>query len=252
MLRNRAMSILAICALLVASSVSGDSVTRVNKGGSPALETESEVGTGDVVFSEFERSEVEFAKLKSDIRVSQSGKILPKGLILEASIETGSGQKEYCKGHDTAFYCLQDRDNNGSFDKVQIVGGGRPLESVSGGYILEYQPVDDLPAWRKELLYQGASAGVARFTFREYGSDWTTPKASQDLAYDLSLDGSTEIVYQGAGSRSSALAAIAYDTRFFQAFAPQARAGGPEESKGAPANPGVAPDSYAAGERHTR
>lgn len=198
MLRNRAMSILAICALLVASSVSGDSVTRVNKGGSPALETESEVGTGDVVFSEFERSEVEFAKLKSDIRVSQSGKILPKGLILEASIETGSGQKEYCKGHDTAFYCLQDRDNNGSFDKVQIVGGGRPLESVSGGYILEYQPVDDLPAWRKELLYQGASAGVARFTFREYGSDWTTPKASQDLAYDLSLDGSTEIVYQGA------------------------------------------------------
>lgn len=192
------MSILAICALLIASSVSEDSVTRVNKGSSPALEAESEAGTGDVVFSEFERSEVEFARLKSDIRVSQSGQILPKGLILEASIESGSGRKEYCAGHETAFYCLQDRENNGSFDKVQIVGGGRPLKNVSGGYILEYQPVDDLPAWRKELVYQGASAGVARFSFREYGSDWATPKLSQDLAYDLASEGGTEIVYQGA------------------------------------------------------
>jgi hypothetical protein len=192
------MLMLALWALFAAPSVSGDSATRVNKGVSPALETENEAGTGDVVFSEFERSEVEFAKLKSDVRVSHSGKVLPKGLMLEASIEVGSGIKEYCKGYDTALYCLQDRDKNGSFDKVQIVGGGRPLESVSGGYILEYQPVDDLPAWRKELLYQGASAGVARFTFREYGSDWTAPKVSQDLAYDLSPDGSTEIVYQGA------------------------------------------------------
>lgn len=198
MLRNRTVLMLAIWALLAAPFVSGDSATRVNKGISPALDTESEAGTGDVVFSEFERSEVEFAKLKSDMRVSHSGKVLPKGLMLEASIEVGSGMKEYCKGYDTALYCLQDRDKNGSFDRVQIVGGGRPLESVSGGYILEYQPVNDLPAWRKELLYQGASAGVARFTFREYGSDWTTPKVSQDLAYDLSSGGITEIVYQGA------------------------------------------------------
>lgn len=144
------------------------------------------------------RGFVRVSKLKNDMRVSHSGKVLPKGLMLEASIEVGSGIKEYCAGYDTALYCLQDRDKNGSFDKVQIVGGGRPLESVSGGYNLEHQPVDDLSAWRKEILYQGASAGVARFTFREYGSDWTTPKVSQDLAYDLSPDGSTEIVYQGA------------------------------------------------------
>lgn len=239
MLGNRVIFILAIWALLAASSVLGDSVTRVNKGGSPALDTESEAGTGDVVFSEFERSEVEFAKLKSDMRVSHSGKILPKGLILEASMEIGSGRKEYCKGYDTALYCLQDRDTNGSFDKVQIVGGGRPLESVSGGYDLEYQPVEDLPAWRKELLYQGASVGVARFTFREYGGDWTTPKISQDLAYDLSSDGSTEIVYQGA--RIQILSATSNGVRYkvLSSFRSAGQDGRPEAGKEGSANSGV-------------
>ena len=165
-----------------------------------------------MVFSEFERSEVEFAKLKSDIRVSQSGKVLPKGLVLEATLQLVGGRKEYCRGYDTALYCLQDSDNNGSFDKVKIGGGGRPLPNVSGGYVLEYQPVEDLPGWRKDLLYQGAAAGVARFTFREYGSDWTTPKFTQELAYDLSPEGSTEIVYQGA--RIQILSATSNSVRY--------------------------------------
>jgi len=191
-------ALLTVFGLLIAFPLWGDSATRVNKGSHPALNTETEVGTGDVLFTEFERSEVEFARLKSDIRVSQSGKTLPKGLILEASIRLTNGRKEYCKGHDAAFYCLQDTDNDGSFDNVQIAAGGRPLANVSGGYVLEYQPIDDLPGWRKELLYQGAAGGIARFTFREYGSDWTTPKVTQDLSYDLSPEGSTEVVYQGA------------------------------------------------------
>ncbi len=198
MRRVRAGAFFTICAFLIASPLLGDSATRVNKGSRPTLGTESEAGTGDLVLSEFERSESEFAKLKSDIRVSQSGKVLPKGLVLAATLRLASGRKEYCRGFDTALYCLEDSDDNGSFDKVQIGGGGRPLANISGGYLLEYEPVDDLPAWRKDLLYQGAAAGVARFTFREYGSDWTTPKVTQELTYDLSPEGSTEIVYQGA------------------------------------------------------
>lgn len=62
MLRNRTLLILAVWAPLAVSFVLGDSAARMNKGVNPALETESEAGTGDVVFSEFERSEVEFAK----------------------------------------------------------------------------------------------------------------------------------------------------------------------------------------------
>lgn len=176
----------------------GDSETRVNKGGGPALNTETEAGTGDVLYSEYERTEYEFAKLKSDIRVSQSGKVLPKGLVLAASPKIVSGRKEYCRGFETALYCLEDTDLNGSFDKVRIGGGGRALPNVSGGYVLEYEPVDDQPGWRKDLLYQGASGGIARFTFREFGTDWTTPKVTQELSYDLSSEGSTEVVYQGA------------------------------------------------------
>ncbi len=191
-------TLFSILALLIAPPLWGDSETRVNKGSGPALNIETEAGTGDVLYSEYERSEYEFAKLKSDIRVSQSGKVLPKGLVLAATPKIVSGRKEYCRGFETALYCLEDTDLNGSFDRVRIGGGGRALPNVSGGYVLEYEPVDDQPGWRKDLLYQGASGGVARFTFREYGSDWTTPKVTQELSYDLSPEGSTEVVYQGA------------------------------------------------------
>lgn len=212
---------LSIFALLIAPPLWGDDAEiRVNKGSGPALNTDFEVGTGDVLYSEYERSEYEFAKLKSDIRVSQSGKFLPKGLVLAAQPKVISQRKEYCRGFETALYCLEDSDKDGSFDKVRIGGGGRALPNVSGGYVLEYEPVDDLPGWRKDLLYQGASGGVARFSFHEYGTDWTTPKVTKELSYDLSPEGSTEIVYQGAKIQIESATSNSVRYKVLQGFRP--------------------------------
>ena len=122
---------------------------------------------------------------------------MPKGTLLEGEFEGSGGQKEYCKGFETALYCMKDRDGDGSFDKVQILGGGRPPEHFSARYELIYQPTDE-PGWKKELVYQGVASGVLRLTYREYTNNWTTPTASQDLSYDISPTGSTEVLYQGA------------------------------------------------------
>jgi hypothetical protein len=184
--------------LLLPSAGGAESVTRTHRETRPAVGAEAEVATGDVLLVAFEREEIEFARLTSDVKVAQSGKVLPKGLVLEASLEVGSGRKEYCKGVDTALYCLQDRDNDGLFDKVQILGGARPLPRISGHYALEYQPGEDRSGWRRELVYQGAAAGVVRLTYNEFGADWSQPRMSQDLAYDVPPSGAIEVVYKGA------------------------------------------------------
>jgi hypothetical protein len=181
-----------------ASLLSADeATTRVNKGASPALGIEAEVGTGDVVYAEWERSELEYARLRSPVKVSDTGMTLPKGLLLESSIAVG-GRKDFCVGYESALYCFQDTDDDHIFERVKIVGGARPLPRISGPYTLESQARGDLPGWRKEIVYQGASAGVMRFTFREFGSDWTTPRESREVTYDLAPGGSSEVVYQGA------------------------------------------------------
>lgn len=192
------IAVLLLSIPAASQSEESDTVTRAVRRAEPPLGVETEVTTGDVMLVQFERSEIEFAKLKHDVRVSKSGMVLPKGLLLEASIEVGTGRKEYCKGYEAAFYCLQDRNNDGSFEKAQILGGGRPAPNFSARYELEYKPAAELSGWRKELLYQGAAAGVLRITFREFGNDWSIPKTSQDLTYDLVAGDSTEVVYQGA------------------------------------------------------
>lgn len=194
----RTLLALSLLIMAAAGPLGAESVTRVNSGSVPPLGAKSTAGTGDVLLSEFERHEVEWARLRADTRVSQSGLTMPKGTLLEGEFETSGGQKEYCKGFEAALYCMKDRDGDGSFDKLQILGGGKPPEHFSARYELVYQADPEQPAWRKELIYQGASSGFPRLTYREFASDWNTPTVSQDLSYDISPSGPTEIVYQGA------------------------------------------------------
>lgn len=192
-----AIKVLALILMAMSTRLDAESVTRINRGSTPVVGTEATVGTGDVLYTEFERQEVEWARLRSDTRVSQTGLMMPKGTLIEGEFEGTGGQKEYCKGFETALYCMKDRDGDGSFDKLQILGGGKPPEHFSARYELIYQPTEE-PGWKKELIYQGAASGVLRLTYREYTNNWTAPTVSQDLSYDISPAGSTEVVYQGA------------------------------------------------------
>ena len=194
---QRSRLAIALLALL-ATPLMADSVTRQNREVIPPVGTEAEVGTGDPILVSVNRLEIEFARLKADTRVSQSGMMLPKGLLLQGDLELGSGQKEYCKGYEAALYCLKDRDGDGAFDKVEIVGGGRPVEHLTARYDLVYEPATEGHGWRMELIYQGASAGVLRLTYREFSSDWTRPTAVQNLSYDISPSGETAVTYKSA------------------------------------------------------
>lgn len=186
----------AICVLLLLGSEGASA--RTNRGHSPEPGAEVEIGTGDVVVSAFEREEVGRARLKSAVKVSDSGKTLPKGMLLEEADDSTPKRPAFCAWDDAAHYCLFDTDADSIFDKATISLGARPLPRISGAYAMEYEAVPGERGWKKELIYQGSSGGVARFSFREYGSDWTTPRASQELTYDLAATGPTEVVYQGA------------------------------------------------------
>ncbi|HVS03311.1 MAG TPA: hypothetical protein VMT16_11125, partial [Thermoanaerobaculia bacterium] len=93
---------IALPLFLTALPALAQSATRLNQRVAPEVDTESEVATGDPLLVAFEREEVEFARLKADTRISQSGLSMPKDTLLEADYEIGSGRKEYCKGFKTA------------------------------------------------------------------------------------------------------------------------------------------------------
>jgi len=174
---------------------SEDVVTRFVRHKEPDLGVPAKAAPGDQIYVEYEQTETMWAKLKSDARVSESGMILPKGLLLECDIAHGSGQTDCCKGYEAALYCLQDRDHNGRFDKVKILGGGRPFEYVSAPYEIVYQPKDDLPRWRKSVVYQGVAGGVLHLTYEEISNG--APKSTRELTFDVAKDGPTDVVYQG-------------------------------------------------------
>jgi len=189
----------ALAALLIATVCRADeAATRVNKGAAPTIGIEAEVGTGEVIYAEFNRYEVAYARLKSAVKVSDSGMTLPMGRLLEAADDSTAKKPIFCGWEGAAHYCLIDTDADRIFDKAEISLGGRPLPRISGAYAMEYQAAEGASGWRKEIVYQGASAGVARFTFRDFGADWTTPRESREVSYDLAVEGATAILYQGA------------------------------------------------------
>lgn len=83
--------------LLLALQASVDPLTRTIKGSNPAVGDETEAAIGDLILAAFERTEAEYARLKQDVRISDSGKTLPKGMLLEAGNEVGTVQKLFCK-----------------------------------------------------------------------------------------------------------------------------------------------------------
>ena len=154
--------ILVIFGFTVGTAFAAGSVSHLSRRAEPEAGSDATVTTGEPLLSVSEQTEVEFARLKADALVSRSGMVLPKDMLLECDIEHGSGLTECCKGYKTALYCLKDLDHDGKFDKVQIVGGGRPVEHLYAPYETVLQPDTDQPRWKRELVYQGAA-------------DWSSP-----------------------------------------------------------------------------
>ena len=55
---------------------------------------------------------------------SQAGLIMPKGTLIEGEFEGSGGQKEYCKGFETALYCMKDREGIADSTSCRSLGEG--------------------------------------------------------------------------------------------------------------------------------
>ncbi|HEV7504914.1 MAG TPA: hypothetical protein VGS07_08390 [Thermoanaerobaculia bacterium] len=179
-------------------AISDDTVSQHLRVSKPEIGTEATVASGEPLLVASEETVLEWARLKSDTLVSKSGMILPKDLLLECSLEHGTGPKECCKGYGAALYCLKDLDHDGKFDKVQIVAGGKAVEHLFAPYAVVLLPNPDHPRWKRELIFQGVAAGVLHLTYREYSADWSHPETSSDLVYDVAPSGPTDVTYKGA------------------------------------------------------
>jgi hypothetical protein len=193
--------LIALVVARAAFAAPPDSVIHHLRLSKPEIGVEAAVASGEPLLFASEETVVDWARLKSDVLVSKSGMILPKNLLLECDLEHGSGEKECCKGYSAALYCLKDLDHDGKFDKVQIVAGGRPVDHLFAPYEIVPQPDPEQPRWKRELLFQGAAAGVLHLTYHQFPADWSRPDVSNDLVYDVAPAGPTEVTYKGAHRR---------------------------------------------------
>jgi len=173
----------------------GSQIVRRLKGAKPPLNEESSSGVGEPIYSEFDFEEVAVARLRGIAVVDRHGTELAKGTILKGRLVLG--KERWCRFEPpTALYCLQDRDQDGSFDRVLILGGGRPPTHLKVAYEKEWLPGDQ--GFRRELLYQGAAGGILRVSYREYVNDLARPAFTQDATYDLASAGPTHVTFKGA------------------------------------------------------
>ena len=196
-----------------------DFETRRRRAGSePEAKVEAVAGVGEAVYSEFDLEEVATARLKADALVDRHGTVLPKGTVLTTRSVLGAERLCHFDGVTTLF-CLQDRDDDGYFDRVLIIGGGKSRPNIRVPYESGWGPGER--GYLRELSYTGAASRVLRLSYREFVDDFSQPRLSQEATYDLSASGPTRIVFKGAEVEvlSADNAGIRY--RVLSGFSPQ-------------------------------
>lgn len=173
---------------------------RSRSGSRPEPGVEHRVTVGEVVYESFSAREYAWAMLRADVRPSEShNAMLRRGSILWAVQREGGDPQEFCALFETSRYCFRDTDSDERFDRVSILGGGRPSGNLRAPYKLAWrQPLVESGASRHELAYLGAAAGVLRFVFREYKNDLTRPASTHEATYDLAPSGPTLVTFKGA------------------------------------------------------
>jgi hypothetical protein len=120
-------------------------------------------------------------------------------------LKTEDGYPAICYSYSEMFIkhteCAVDKANSGVFEyaKTAELKGEKKLEK-SAAYVVVPNPVNTskiVPAFKREIIYQGTSKGVVKISFREFANDMARPAFSQDISYDLDPDGTTMIVFKG-------------------------------------------------------
>jgi len=96
--------------------------------------------------------------------------------------------------------CLVDQAGSGVFDTATQMGYDRTFTLNNPiPYKVEtvVKTTDGMPAVQNAVLYQGTSKGAIHISFREFSNDLARPAFTQDIAYDLSKDGTAVIGFKG-------------------------------------------------------
>lgn len=189
--------------LLTLSGCATVSVLEVNKpaeervGKVPALEVVSTASVGNAVFSQFRYWSRTGFRMKD---AYQNSGLLGKYNVLEGEFlfkAAIDGQTVYCTERKAysdhlagpiSTACFVDPSESGQFKEVKARPGMIWLNTdISDTVRYERSelitPKSD--AFKYELLYQGTSKGVLRFSYREYVNDMARPSFFQDVSYDV-------------------------------------------------------------------
>lgn len=197
-----------ICtAFIVAFMLSGCatvSVLEVNKpaeeriGKVPMLGTIATASVGDPVFSQFRYwSRTGFRMKDAFVNGGVLGRfdVQEGDFLLKAAIE---GQTVYCTERKAysdhlvgpiSTACFIDPNESGQFKIVKARPGMVWLSTDVTGTVRYERSEFITPktdAFKYELLYQGTSKGVLRFSYREYVNDMARPSFFQEVSYDVS------------------------------------------------------------------
>lgn len=174
-------------------------------GESPSLGEEAHAVAGEPIYAKFDYGVWQVARLPKALHVNAKLTIPGDEPLLGYVSRVGrkNGQVIYClyRGQGTSamtlstvykWACLQDLDDDGSFDRV--VFPARPAKKLKSSVDFSIDTVNTLPDqleafggnhYRKEILYQGVAGGVLRLLYREFTNDMARPAFSQELTYDL-------------------------------------------------------------------
>lgn len=181
----------------------------------PELEKQNSVSVGDNMYTEFYEKVTKHLYTKTHGEASAEMDFGAGFLSIKASVPTGStNQLRVISGTKTkatcfpgtaadiiARYdaCLVDQDDDGMFDHVALKMRYKyfPLKENVKYEIIEAEASKvEMPDLKVEVLYQGLNKGSIKISFREFMKDIARPAFTQDISYDLSPSGTTEIAFK--------------------------------------------------------
>lgn len=98
-------------------------------------------------------------------------------------------------------FCLVDSNQDGTFSSAMFPNRLKYFPLLNPvKYKIEADEVSSVvftPTFKQTMLYQGLSKGSIKISFREFVKDMARPAFTQDISYDLEVDGTAIVAFKG-------------------------------------------------------
>jgi hypothetical protein len=182
--------------------------TRTEPGSNPAINTQATCAVGENMFTQYRKT----ATIRTIAVLSEDA----EAMIGDNPIHLNSGDSAEVRKPTESMavlacifrndipgksqkLCLADKDGDHRFDVVSVAYDDREfaLKGPASFQIKDETSFDfGSDSFKREVLYQGTSQGVLRLSVREFSGGLARPAFTQDVTYDLSKEGPTEIAFR--------------------------------------------------------